>query len=91
MQIREMRSALNAGNLGKGMSELPETMPDWVVRSIYERRNRLPRTKLPAGIEVKSLSRIMVTSRAQRPKAVVVTDEADRDLARLRLAVARLQ
>jgi hypothetical protein len=63
MQIREMRSALNAGNVGKGMSELPESMPPWAVRNIFERRNGLPLTPLPRGIEVRSLGSIVTPAR----------------------------
>jgi hypothetical protein len=98
--MQEIRSALNAGNVRKGLPELPESMPDWAVRNIHERRNGLPLTPLPHGLEVRSASSIMAASRAQRAKAIVleheahkkitVTDEADRDLARLRLAVASL-
>jgi hypothetical protein len=93
MQIREMRSALDEGNVRKGFAELPHTFPDWAIRRMFEQRNGLPLSPLPRGIEVRSLSSIMATSRAQRPKAIVhtVADEADRNLARLRIAVARLQ
>jgi hypothetical protein len=102
MQIAEMRSALVADHAKRAKygDQFPESMPDWAVRGIFERRNGLPLTPLPRGIEVRSASSIMLTSRVQRAKAIVqehearkkvtVTDEADRDLARLRLAVASL-
>jgi hypothetical protein len=101
MQIAEMRSSLEAdyAKRAKFGDQFP-AMPAWVVRNIFERRNGLPLTPLPRGIEVRSASSIMLTSRAQRAKAIVeehearkkttVTDEADRDHARLRVAVAKL-
>jgi hypothetical protein len=102
VQITEMRSALVADHAKRAKfgDQFPESMPDWAVRNIFERRSGLPLTPLPRGVEVRSLSSIMVSSRVQRAKAIVqeheaskkttVTDEADRDLARLRLAVASL-
>jgi hypothetical protein len=104
MQIAEMRSALEADYVksphARYRSQFPESMPDWAVRNIFERRNGLPLTPLPRGVEVRSASSIMQSSRVERAKAIVqehearkkitVTDEADRDLARLRLAVASL-
>ncbi len=98
MDIREMRSSLEADH-NTNFGALP-AMPAWAVRRIFENRNGLPLTPLPRGIEVRSASSIMLTSRVQRARAIVqehdaskkttVTDEADRDLARLRLAVASL-
>ena|SRR5258708_125200 len=98
MQIAEMRSALEADH-NTNFGPLP-AMPAWAVRRIFENRNGLPLTPLPRGIEVRSASSIMVSSRVQRARAIVqehearkkitVTDEADRDVARLRLAVASL-
>jgi hypothetical protein len=100
MQIREMRSALDEGNVRKGFQELPHTFPDWAIQRMFEQRNGLPLSPLPRGVEVRSLSSIMASSRVQQAKAIVqehearkkviVTDEADRDVARLRLAVASL-
>jgi hypothetical protein len=99
MQIAEMRSALNVESQKRTACALPESMPDWAVRHAYERRNGLSLTPLPRGIEVRNAGSINLTSRVQRAKEIVqehearktVTDEADRDHARLRVAVARLQ
>jgi hypothetical protein len=98
IQIAEMRSWLEARQNSKG-GEFPNA-PDWAVRRIFEHRNGLPLTPLPRGVEVRSASSIMVSSRVQRAKAIVqehearkkttTTYEADRDIARLRLAVASL-
>jgi hypothetical protein len=92
MLVAEMRSALNAGNVGKGMSELPETMPPWAVRHVFERRNGLHLTPIPH--EVRALSSIQrakaIVQEQEARKKAAVTNESDRDLARLRLAVASL-
>jgi hypothetical protein len=50
MQIQEMRSAISAQNLGSGHVELPSSMPDWAVRRVFEKRNGLPLSALPANV-----------------------------------------
>jgi hypothetical protein len=90
MQIAEMRSALQARHDSK-MGEFPNA-PDWAVRYIYERRNGLSLTPIPH--EVRTMSRAqrakVIVQEHEARKKTTVTDEADRDLARLRLAVAKL-
>lgn len=71
MQLAEMRSALDAGNAKRGFPALPDTAPDWAIRSIYERRNGLELTPLPQGIEVRSAASISAASRIQRAKAII--------------------
>lgn len=56
MKIAEMRSVVNEQNVRKGFSELPDTFPDWCIRNIYERRNGLPQTELPAEVRKKMTS-----------------------------------
>lgn len=90
MQIREMRSALDAGNAGKGMPELPATMPDWAVRRTFERRNGLTLTPLPRGIEVRSLSSIVVTARSSRAISPALATESEREAVQRRIRAAQL-
>jgi hypothetical protein len=71
MQIIEMRNSVDLENLRKGAEALPESAPDWVVRGIYERRNKLSLTPLPQGLEVRSMASFADSGRAQRAKAVV--------------------
>lgn len=101
LEVPEMRSAINAENRKKRREELPESMPDWAVRGIYERRNGLELTPVPAEV-LRQAEQRSAHLREERAKAVIADctrvkiidaqiEEADRDLARLRLAVARLQ
>ena len=53
MGILEMRSSLNEQNKEKNIPTLPHTTPDWVVCSIYEKRNGLTLTPLPAEVRKK--------------------------------------
>jgi hypothetical protein len=53
MQIREMRASIDQQNVRKGLPPLPDNAPDWVVKRMYEQRNNLPLTPLPAHIEQK--------------------------------------
>jgi hypothetical protein len=91
MQIAEMRSALQARHDNK-MGEFPNA-PDWAVRYIYERRNGLSLTPIPH--EVRSMSSVQrakeIVQEHEARKKGTVNDETDREMARLRLAVARLQ
>jgi hypothetical protein len=82
MGIQEMRSSINAENIKKNGPELPPSAPDWVVRGIFERRNNLPLTPLPA--EVRSKVSTLV--------AAVRTDanKAQRDALRRKLIAALL-
>ena len=52
MQIQEMRSAISAQNLGSGHVELPSSMPDWAVKRLFENRNGLPLSALPANVRM---------------------------------------
>jgi len=76
MQIIEMRNSVDAENLRKGAPVLPESAPDWVVRGIYEKRNGLPLTLLPQGLEVRNIASFVESSRAKRAKAVVREHQA---------------
>ena len=78
MQIAEMRSALEADHAKSGMGELPK-MPAWAIRRVFEKRNGLTLTPLPAGMEVRSASSIMATARRNSAPAVpaVVDDDPD--------------
>jgi hypothetical protein len=101
MQIAEMRTAIDVQNGEKRREPLPVSAPDWVVRSIYERRSGLELTPVPPET-IREAEQRAATSRAARAKAVIddcskvraidsKIEEADRELARVRLAVARLQ
>jgi hypothetical protein len=94
--IAEIRSSLDAGNKKKGLPSLPDSFPDWAVRHIYERRNGLELTPVPAEV-IREAEQRSAKRRAERAKAAIADsgtdakEEADRELARLRLAVSRLQ
>ncbi len=101
--VSEMRSAINRQNQEKKREELPESMPDWAVRSIYERRNGLELTPVPTEV-IREAEQRSAKRRAERAKAVIADcgkvraldakiEEADRELslARIRVALARLQ
>jgi hypothetical protein len=79
---REMRSVLDAQNLAKGLPTLPETIPDFVVRNIFERRNKLPLTPLPAAFLNKtSKHKTAATRKAQVERLMAeITQEQDADL-----------
>ena len=70
MNIREMRTALDKQNRDKGFSSLPATMPDWVVKHTYEKRNGLPLSPIPAAVRViktqEELRAFLTENRAQR-------------------------
>lgn len=99
MQIAEMRTALDTQNQKEGRGKfppLPESFPDWAVRHMYERRNGLELTPLPPEVIQRAAN-----LRTERAKAAIAdsgtartidtNEEADRERARVRLAVARLQ
>ncbi len=103
MLVAEMRSAINKQNQEKKREELPDSFPDWAVRSIYERRNGLELTPVPAEV-IRAAEQRSAKWRAERAKAVIADcgkvrsidakiEEADRELslARIRVALARLQ
>jgi hypothetical protein len=103
MQIAEMRSALNKQNQEKRREEIPDSFPDWAVRHIYERRNGLELTPVPAEV-IREAEQRSAKWRAERAKAVIADcskvrtidaklEEADRELSltRIRVALARLQ
>jgi hypothetical protein len=102
MQIAEMRTALNRQNLRTGQETLPTSMPDWAVLHVFERRNGLPLTSFPQGVEVRSAgNNSLISARVERAKAIVREHEAQKrmleavpselDYNRLRLAIANLQ
>jgi hypothetical protein len=88
MKVAEMRSALNVQNAKKGLPELPDTFPDWCIRSIFEKRNGLPETELPAEVrkKMKSLAELNIIghSETRQQKAArlmaEIAAEGDADL-----------
>ncbi len=103
MLVAEMRSSINEQNRKKQHEPLPESAPDWVIRGIYERRNGMELTPVPAEV-VREAEHRSARLREQRAKAVLADcssvraidakiEEANRELAlaRIRVAVARLQ
>ncbi len=93
MQIREMRSALETDHAKRGMGELPN-MPAWAVRRVFEKRNRLALTPLPAGIEVRSVRSILATARrnsAQVMPKVAVDDDPSGEKEKIRLRLEALK
>jgi hypothetical protein len=81
----EMRSLLNEQNAGKGLPSLPDTFPDWCVRSIFEKRNNLPQTELPAEVrkKMKRLSELNIIghseTRQQKSARLMAEIAADGD------------
>ena len=75
MQIREMRSALEAdyAKRAKFGDQLP-AMPDWAVRRIFEKRSGMPLTPLPRGLQVRSMRSIVVTARSRVASPALATD-----------------
>lgn len=99
MNISEMRSALNAQNIRKGCPEIPDTFPDWVVRSIYEKRNNLPQTALPLEVrkKMKSLAELNIIGhsetrqqRVARVMAEIADAEEAEEMERLKLRYQNL-
>jgi len=86
MQIQEMRSALEADHAKSGMGELP-TMPAWAIRRVFEKRNGLKLTPLPAGMEVRSARSILATARRSNApaKPTVVDDDPNGEKEKLRI------
>jgi len=79
MNIREMRSAINAENTRKGFDTLPETMPTWAVQRLFEQRRGLPLSPLPKSVEVRSTKTVLLAGRKDRKaaqlRAQLVLDE----------------
>lgn len=82
MGIPEMRSSIDKGNAAKNLPALPPTMPDWVVLNIFERRNNLPLSPLPAEVRNK-VSKFVAAVRTDANKA-------QRDALRRKLVAALL-
>lgn len=82
MGIQEMRSSINAENGKKNCPELPPTTPDWVIRGIFEKRNGLPISELPAQVRNK-VSTFVAAVRTDATKA-------QRDALRRKLVAALL-
>jgi hypothetical protein len=81
MQIAEMRSALETDHAKRGMGAFPN-MPAWVVRRVFEKRNGLTLTPLPAGMEVRSVRSVL----AARP----ALESKNQEALGLRLMIARM-
>jgi hypothetical protein len=94
MQIREMRSALDAGNAGKGMPELPATMPDWAVRRVYEFRSGLPLTEAPVAAKRAALAfgqlRSMQKTQTNPTVATDAATESEREAMQRRIRAAQI-
>jgi hypothetical protein len=103
MHIREMRSALDAANAGKGMPELPATMPDWAVRRVYEFRSSLPLTDAPAAAKRAALAfwnrhadalgrqvRSMQKTLTKRTVAADAASESEREAMQRRIRAAQI-
>jgi hypothetical protein len=91
--LAEMRSALDAQNVKKGLPPMPDTMPDFLVRSIYERRSNLPLTPLPAEFLRKVSKHKTAESRkrqAERLLADIAAENDAADMERLRLRYKNL-
>jgi hypothetical protein len=82
MHINEMRSSLEADHAKRGMGELPN-MPAWAVRRVFEKRNGLSLTPLPAGMEVRSVRSILATARP-------ALESKNQEALSLRLMIARM-
>ena len=96
MRVEEMRSSLETdyNKNAKFGDQFPQ-MPDWAVRRIFEKRNRLPLTPLPAGMEGRSASSIVATARRNSAPAfpVVAVDDdptGEKEKIRLRLEALKL-
>lgn len=86
MQIREMRSALEAGH-NKSFGAFP-TMPDWAVRRIFESRNGLSLTPLPREVELRKVRTVLAgTSHVAAP---ALATEAEREALRRRIRATQL-
>jgi hypothetical protein len=90
--VREMRSVLDAQNATKGLPALPTSMPDFIIRHIFERRNNLPLTPLPAEFLKKiSKHKTAATRKAQVEKMLAgIAAEEAADTERLRLRYKNL-
>lgn len=88
MKIAEMRSSIDAENKRKGHPELPSTAPSWVIRAIYERRNGLPLTELPA--DALNRSDEGRKARLQRALDEIAADKPTDTMKRLRSRYANL-
>jgi hypothetical protein len=85
MGILEMRGSLNLENRKKGFPELPDSCPDWVVRSIYERRNNLPQSPLPIEVRNKlaTATRSADTARKMKAERLLAQIEQEKNAAEL--------
>jgi hypothetical protein len=103
MQIREMRSAVDASNTGKGLPELPATMPDWAVRRVYEFRSGMPLTEAPVAAKraalafwnrhADSLGGQLRSMQKMQTKPTVVADaatESEREAVQRRIRAAQI-
>jgi hypothetical protein len=91
MQIREMRSALDAGNTGKGMPELPATMPDWAVRRVYEFRSGLSLTEAPVAAKRAALAFWQLRSMQTKPTvAADAATESEREAVQRRIRATQI-
>jgi hypothetical protein len=59
MNIAEMRSAIDLENVKRGKDTLPESAPDWMVRRLFEQRNKMTLTPLPKHVEVRSVASVV--------------------------------
>jgi hypothetical protein len=88
MGILEMRSSIDKGNAAKNLPALPPTAPDWVVRGVYEKRNNLPLTPLPAEVRSKVVKLASAVRGIVAPKTT--EDKAKRDALKKRLQAVLL-
>jgi hypothetical protein len=79
MKIAEMRSSLDLANLKKGLPTLPESMPDFIVRNLFERRNGLAITPLPAEFLKKTSKFKTVESRKAQADRLLAEISAEND------------
>lgn len=90
-----MRSSLEA-DFSKGAKfgdQLP-AMPDWATRRIFEKRNGLTLTPLPAGMVFRSVRSVLTTARrnsAPALPAVAVDDDPTGEKEKLRIRLEALK
>ena len=79
MNIMEMRSSLDLANLKKGLPTMPESMPDFIVRNLFERRERFAITPLPADFLKKTSKYKTVESRKTQADRLLAEITAEND------------
>jgi hypothetical protein len=77
--VAEMRSVLDMQNVKKGLPTLPDTMPDFIIRNIFERRNNLPQTPLPADFLKKTSKYKTAATRKAQAERLLADIAAEND------------